>query len=288
MKKPTKINWLGWGLVLAGVALIAFLVFRYLVPALTPPPVTPDTEPVKEATDPPDTTQPEETTAVDTETEPGPESTEETTEAPPETTAAEYTGTYQPQSGDPFTDAVARNPDVYAWIQIPGTAVSFPVLQRADDSFYLNHNARGYYDPYGCVYSESAYNNKDMEDPVTVFYGHCIPPAAFSSLQTIYSSSAALDQYGTIIVSTSDVSYTYQIYAAVPYDSRHIMYRYGSGSPESRDRFLKSITDVRRIDAFRREDRFPDDNDKILVLSTCLRGNDQKKRFIVVAKRLDP
>ena len=37
-----------------------------------------------------------------------------------------------------------QNDDVYAWLQIPGTTVDYPILQRAgDDEYYLNRNMDG-------------------------------------------------------------------------------------------------------------------------------------------------
>ena len=36
------------------------------------------------------------------------------------------------------------NPDVYAWIKIPGTNIDYPVLQReGDNAYYLNHDWEG-------------------------------------------------------------------------------------------------------------------------------------------------
>ena len=36
------------------------------------------------------------------------------------------------------------NPDVYAWIEIPGTQVDYPILQSpTDDGYYLDHNMDG-------------------------------------------------------------------------------------------------------------------------------------------------
>ncbi len=39
-----------------------------------------------------------------------------------------------------FAALQQRNPDVYAWIQIPNTAVDYPILQSStDNAYYLNH-----------------------------------------------------------------------------------------------------------------------------------------------------
>ena len=52
------------------------------------------------------------------------------------------------------------NPDIYAWIYIPGTEIDYPVLQHpSDDSYYLNYNMNGTRGYPGCIYTEKE-NNK--------------------------------------------------------------------------------------------------------------------------------
>ena len=66
-----------------------------------------------------------------------------------------------------------ENPDIYAWIYIPGTKVNYPVLQHpTDDTYYLNYNIDGSKGLPGCIFSEKAYNGKDFSDHNTVLYGH--------------------------------------------------------------------------------------------------------------------
>ena len=65
-----------------------------------------------------------------------------------------------------------KNPDVYAWISIPGTAIDYPVLQRENDNtYYLDHTIDHEEKTEGAIFTEN-YNNTDFEDPNTVIYGH--------------------------------------------------------------------------------------------------------------------
>ena len=64
------------------------------------------------------------------------------------------------------------NPDAFAWIRIPGTAIDYPVLQReGDNSYYLDHTAEGIQAAEGAIFTED-YNTKTFEDVNTVIYGH--------------------------------------------------------------------------------------------------------------------
>lgn len=47
------------------------------------------------------------------------------------------------------------NSDIYAWIMIPDTNVSYPILQHSKyDTYYLNHNLNGSTGYPGCVFSK--------------------------------------------------------------------------------------------------------------------------------------
>lgn len=71
-----------------------------------------------------------------------------------------------------FGELQSVNPDVYAWITVPGTEIDYPILQHpSDNSYYLMHNIDGSYGYPGCIYTENL-NSKDFTDNNTVIYGH--------------------------------------------------------------------------------------------------------------------
>ena len=54
------------------------------------------------------------------------------------------------------------NSDIYAWIIIPDTNVSYPILQHSKyDTYYLNHNLNGSTGYPGCIFSKKQ-SKKDM------------------------------------------------------------------------------------------------------------------------------
>ena len=67
-----------------------------------------------------------------------------------------------------FEELQAVNPDIYAWITVPGTVIDYPILQHAsDNTYYLMHNIDGSYGYPGCIYTENM-NSKDFTDNNTV------------------------------------------------------------------------------------------------------------------------
>lgn len=64
-----------------------------------------------------------------------------------------------------------ENPEIFAWLYIPGTEIDVPVLQSMQgDNYYETHNASGEEDADGAVYIELA-NVADMCDFNTVLHG---------------------------------------------------------------------------------------------------------------------
>ena len=50
------------------------------------------------------------------------------------------------------------NPDIVAWVSVPGTDIDYPVVQAsaADPTFYLDHDVYRGWNPYGCPYVDAA------------------------------------------------------------------------------------------------------------------------------------
>ena len=63
------------------------------------------------------------------------------------------------------------NPDVIAWIKIPGVKISQPVLKGASNNEYLRRNIYHNYSRNGCIFV-SENTNKPFNQVNTVIYGH--------------------------------------------------------------------------------------------------------------------
>lgn len=221
--------------------------------------------------------------------EPSPSSTVEATASPapvetPEPVSSPLETEEPYVSPIDFASLQAQNPDIYGWLRIPGTEFDFPLVQRqGDDSFYLTHDSDGNESSAGAIFTESAYNSTTMEDPVTVAYGHQMHAGTmFGKLQETYSQENALEDYGEVIVYLPEKELHYQVFAAVPYDNRHILYNYECTDSRRFNAFLNSIYEVREIGAQFNSGVTVSTDDKVLVLSTCLAGNSQR-RYLVLA-----
>lgn len=179
-----------------------------------------------------------------------------------------------------FQKLQQENPDIYAWITIPGTDVNYPVLQRYDASYYLNHTVDGQEGLPGSIYTESL-NSKDFTDPNTVIYGHNMRDGSMFGGLKQYMDASYLKEHSQIIIYTPEHKLTYQVFAAVTYDNRHIMQSFDFQDQQSYQRFLDSLREVRNMSSYVDDDIEVTTKDRILTLSTC-NGNEQE-RFLVEA-----
>ncbi|MBR6473269.1 MAG: class B sortase [Firmicutes bacterium] len=70
-----------------------------------------------------------------------------------------------------FEQLSAVNPDIVAWIYIPDTNVSFPVLRGSDNATYLHNDYRGLYSFAGSIFMD-VNCSADFSDIETMIYGH--------------------------------------------------------------------------------------------------------------------
>ena len=178
----------------------------------------------------------------------------------------------------------AVNPDIYAWLRIEGTDIDYPLVQSAeDDSFYLDHDSDGVYNVNGALFSENEFNGTDMKDPVTIIYGHHMRDGAmFGTLQQDYSDESFFAEHREVLVYTPTETLRYTVFAAVPYSAEHILYYHDFSDENEYTTFFDEIFSVRALSAVLAESDRPEFGDRVLILSTCLIG-DNTRRYLVMA-----
>lgn len=70
-----------------------------------------------------------------------------------------------------FDSLLAINPETVGWLAIPGTEVSYPVVQAQDNSKYLNTSFSGEKSKTGAVFLDCG-NAADPLDMSSILYGH--------------------------------------------------------------------------------------------------------------------
>ena len=184
------------------------------------------------------------------------------------------------------------NPDIYAWIYVPGTSVDYPVLQHpSSNEYYLNHNLDGSYGFPGVIYTEN-YNSKDFTDPNTVLYGHNMDNTTmFSTLHNFRNPDMVSEPHYIYIYTEDGRTLVYEIYAAYIYPSIHLLLNFDVDNDYIFEQYLRNISnmDLTSPDlANIRHDIDVTVDDRIITLSTCTTDHDSSKRFLVTGVLLNP
>lgn len=165
------------------------------------------------------------------------------------------------------------NPEIYAWIEIPGTSVAYPIVQSAsDNSYYLNHTIEGMAGYPGSIYTEGI-NSKDFQDFNTMIYGHDMEDGSMFGGLHQFEDSEYLKNHETLIIYTPEHKLTYRIFMTLTYDDRHIMGSFDFSEKEEREAYLDSIGNT---------DEEVTADSKIVTLSTCI-ATQPSNRFLVEA-----
>ena len=179
-----------------------------------------------------------------------------------------------------FDELQTMNPDIYAWIKIPDTDISYAVLQRGaedDQEYYSKHSENGAYYSGGSIFSQS-YNRKDFSDPMTVLYGHNLRNGRMFAQLNSFSDAEVFESHRYIYVYLPDRMLVYEIFAAYPHSSEHLLLCHDFTDPQQFADYFASLGEA--INANYRRELFPQAGDKVLTLSTCYRQN-RMQRFLV-------
>lgn len=181
-----------------------------------------------------------------------------------------------------FAALQQQNPDVYAWIQVPGTEVDYPILQSSNDNtYYLNHTIDGEEKKEGAIFTEN-YNTKTFEDPNTVIYGHDMKNGSMFQSIHKYMDRSFFDNNRDIVIYMPDQILSYKIFAAYLTDNRHLLMNYNFWSKDEYQQYLNSIFSMRDMNAFIDTSMEVTNEDKIITLSTCYAGI-STQRYLVQA-----
>lgn len=179
-----------------------------------------------------------------------------------------------------FNALKAVNEDIYAWIEVPGTIISYAVVQHpTDELFYNSHNVDKSYYSGGSIFSQT-YNTKDFTDPVTVLYGHNLKSNRMFSQLWNFADTDFFAENRYIYIYTPEKVYQYEIFAACPCASHHLLLCYDFEEEESFLTFFDTVH-TSTVDTNLADDSFPGTDDRVLVLSTCYE-RDRYLRYLVM------
>ena len=181
-----------------------------------------------------------------------------------------------------------ENGDLVGWLTIPGTAIDYPVMQKAGNEYYLHHDFYGEEDKHGCLFVKDI---ADVDTPGDCFiiYGHNMKDGTMFGDLDEYRSEAYYREHPRLRFDSLYEEREYEIMAVFlsrVYKEGDEGFRYydfyTADTEEAFRDFYGNVTENSLYDT----GVFASYGDTFLMLSTCA-YHEEDGRLVVVARRTD-
>lgn len=124
----------------------------------------------------------------------------------------------RPDRTKEYKEAYAKNKDTVGWIYIPGTTIDWPVMQGANNDYYLRKNEEKEYAFDGCIFGDddSVFSPFKMLSNNLVIHGHNLDdnPEGKRFAQLVkFQNKEFAENTPYIFLTTADEQLVYEIYA---------------------------------------------------------------------------
>ena len=133
----------------------------------------------------------------------------------------------------------AINPDIFAWIYVPGTRIDYPVCRSADDVFYETADALKQPDENGAIFTEIA-NLPDMCDFNEIFHAAGAEGAPFADLAW-FLEPAFFDTHREAYIFIEGNRLTYELFAAYRRENTSLLRLYDFTEESGCSRFITDL-----------------------------------------------
>lgn len=174
---------------------------------------------------------------------------------------------------------LTENPDIVAYITIPGTQVGNAVVQGTNNEFYLYHDIFRRPNMNGALFMDYR-NTPDFSNPNTIIYGHNMNNGTKFHNLRFYMQQDFFESHPHILVITAYNVFIYEVFSTF---STRVDFDYIQVHFYNRDEFGELIDEINRRAVFE-TGIIADSYDRILILSTCT--NVREDMRYVVAGRL--
>ena len=170
----------------------------------------------------------------------------------------------------------ASYPDIVGWISDPAGSIDYPILQAADNDYYLTHLPGGTQNNHGSLFLDHR-GSADFSDFNNLVYGHNMKDGTMLASLTGYADQAYYEAHSSLVLYTPQGNYILPVQSAYETTANGSAYRMG-GNAQNHAQWLQQIREHSAITAQPCIEAEP----KILTLSTCINGTDSSDRRFVV------
>lgn len=195
-------------------------------------------------------------TEIVPETQPEPATEEEGGDEPTEPA-------YEPS--EKLKTIMEEYPDCIGYISIDGTKISYPIMQNADNEYYLHRNMKGEKSVGGCIYMDA--NHDIHEKGLHVIYGHHMRNGSMFRDVARFTDATYFAEHQNITIQTSDREVRLKP-----------VYCYAGKADGSYRNVLENHGQV--IDFIKSHTGLDVDADDLYVLVTCSYGSQDERTYL--------
>ena len=165
------------------------------------------------------------------------------------------------------------NPDVVGWIFLPNSQVNYPIVQGADNQYYLDYTWDNRKNTAGSIFLEST-NASDFSDCRSILYGHNMANMSMFAVLHYYANEYYTKTFPYVYLVTDEGVLRYEIYSTYQAEVTGKTYALGLDQRHMAS-FIQMTLEESDLDM----GIVPAATDRILTLSTCT-GNYETRRVV--------
>ena len=177
-----------------------------------------------------------------------------------------------------FNSLKGINPDVMAWIYIPGTHVNYPVVQGEDNEYYLNRLFTGKWNSAGAIFMDYR-NEADLSDAHTIIYGHQMNNRTMFHDLKLYEDQEFYDEQPIGYLLTPQGTYLLEFFSGYVSSVDTNAWQLNFTEEGS---FTSWLEDIQGRSAFTSDVKLREE-DRVITLSTCSSAF-ENARFVLHAR----
>lgn len=172
------------------------------------------------------------------------------------------------ETPDPLARLRARNPEAVGWLSIEGTTVDYPIVQAADNDFYLQNGFDRQYNYVGCPFLDERCTD-GFGGFVSIVYAHHIRQEMFGDIAR-FRDSEYLRAHPSGALLAEDGLHTVEFFAYLTVPSASGVYQTELSTQTEREAYIDALFDAavctqgQTAQALKRREGL-----RLLLLSTC-------------------
>ena len=176
-----------------------------------------------------------------------------------------------------FDSLRQTNPDITGWLDIPGTSISYPVVQAQDNAFYLSHGVGRQKSGSGAVFMDYR-NEAGLSDDNTILYGHNMRNGSMFGGLRKYRDSEYRESRPFVDYYVPGLRIRYAVYACYEEEAEAENYSVKFGGEIEKEAFISDAAEK----SLYATGIVPDPASHTMMLSTCT-GKGYTRRWVVQA-----